>query len=95
MLGRLVNIGSVSTHQLGYSSFQLLGFRDALMLKTFKRVRLNRSTIPFDCGWYGVVRVFCMLRILHNSRNSSDSKLRPWSVCTYSGVPKFANIFIY
>jgi hypothetical protein len=32
------------------------------MLFRFKSVRLNRSTIPSDCGWYGVVRVFVMPR---------------------------------
>jgi hypothetical protein len=39
-------------------------------VKTFpKKVLLNLSTIPSDCGWYAVVLVFLMLSILHISLN--------------------------
>ena len=53
------------------------------------RVRLNRSTIPLHCGWYGVVRVFLICNSLHISFTKSDSNRRPWSL---SGGEKRQNI---
>jgi len=32
------------------------------ILSNALRVRLNHSTKPSDCGWYGVVLVFCIPR---------------------------------
>ena len=51
------------------------------------KVRLNRSVIPFPCGWYGDVLLFTTPSKLHGSQMTAASKLLPWSECNRSGMP--------
>lgn len=66
------------------------GFRP--LLTTCWAVRLNRSTNPLPCGWYGVVWIFRTPRRLHIYFTSSDSNCRPWLLCNCSGCGNRQNI---
>ena len=53
----------------------------------FKR-RWNRSTIPFDCGWYGVVKICSIPSSLQKLDQRVLVNWVPWSVVIVDGAPK-------
>ena len=61
----------------------------ALLVSTARkeafRLRCNRSTAPFACGWYAVVWMFLVPKRADSLWKSSDSNWRPLSVVTRSG----------
>lgn len=82
----LVLYASIS---IGSRKSQSLQFFSRAVLSMFRRVLLNLSIILSDWGWYGLVHIFLISRSLQISLIIiSASKLRPWSVCKCSGIPK-------
>ena len=58
-------------------------------------VRLNRSTIPSDCGCSGVVLVFFIPNSRHISENTADSNIPPRIRVDFHWHSKAANKFFY
>ena len=54
------------------------------------RRRWNRSTIPFDCGWYGVVKICSIPSSLQKLDQRVLVNWVPWSVVIVDGAPNRA-----
>ncbi len=82
-LSRSMYASAIGKHQqwkLRWRS-QLSSCSATAVLSMLRRVLLNCSIIPLDCGWYGIVRVWVIPNRLQISLTKIGSKFFPWSVC--------------